>query len=147
MHDLLGLMPISRTRKLTPFLNWVFTRNGQCCRSTQECKEYKRERKLDDWWNMYYALTFLTKKPLRYSFYVLFKSQSILWSLILHGCESRCRLGRPEFLDSDLLCMIDSVYDTSYKNGISFAKEKTSKDKGELKRKKYRIKKWNNFLT
>ena len=102
-------------KKAYTLFKWLFfTRNGQCCRSTQECKEYKSERKLDDWWNMYYALTFLTKKPLRYSFYVLFKSQSILWSLILHGCESRCRLGRPEFLDSDLLCMIDSVYDTSF---------------------------------
>ena len=37
--------------------------------------------------------------------------------------------------------MIDSVYDTSYKNGISFAKEKTSKDKGRIKRKKNPIKK------
>ena len=37
--------------------------------------------------------------------------------------------------------MIDSVYDTSYKNGISFAKEKTSEDKGGIKRKKNPIKK------
>ena len=55
--------------------------------------------------------------------------------------NGRCCLGRPEFLDSDLLCVIDNVYDTSYKNGTSFAKEKTREDKGGIKRKKNPIKK------
>ena len=147
MHDLLGLMPISRTRKLTPFLKWVFTRNGQCCRSTQECKEYKSERKLDDWWNMCYALTFLTKKPLRYSFYVLFKSQSILWSLILHGCESRCRLGRPEFLDSDLLFAWLIVCMILVRNmELVLQKRKQAKTREELNGKSIGLTQWKSVL-
>ena len=40
--------------------------------------------------------------------------------------------------------MVDSVYDNSLMNSRSFAKEKTSKDKHGLKRKKRRINKWNN---
>ena len=40
--------------------------------------------------------------------------------------------------------MVDIVYDDSLKNSRSFAKEKTSKDKHGLKRKKRRINKWNN---
>ena len=38
--------------------------------------------------------------------------------------------------------MVDSVYETSKKYGINFAKESTSKDKGQLKRKTSPIKKW-----
>ena len=41
-------------------------------------------------------------------------------------------LGWPESLDSVLLCIVDSVYDASLKNCISFAKEWTSKDKEEF---------------
>ena len=53
----------------------------------------------------------------------------------------RLWLGWPEFLDSALLCMLDSVYKTSQNYGISFAKEKTSEDKGRFKRKnKIRLK-------
>ena len=34
--------------------------------------------------------------------------------------------------------MVDGVYETIQKYGISFAKESTSEDKGELKRKQVR---------
>ena len=49
--------------------------------------------------------------------------------------------GDRNFLDSALLCMVDSLFDTSQKYGISFTKEKTSEDKGGFKRKKSRVKK------
>ena len=38
------------------------------------------------------------------------------------------------------------MYDTSSEDGVSFAKELTSEDKGEFKMKKSRINKWNSIL-
>ena len=40
-------------------------------------------------------------------------------------------IGCPDFfLDSAVLCMVDSVPDTSKKYGVSFAKELASEEKG-----------------
>ena len=71
---------------------------------------------------------------------IFFPSQ-ILLKIILDGCPKL----KGSILSSALLCMVDIVYDNSKNYGISFAKEKTSENKGVCKRKTSWIKNWNSF--
>ena len=72
---------------------------------------------------------------------VIFFPSQILLKIILDGCPKL----KGSILSSALLCMVDIVYDNSKNYGISFAKEKTSENKGVCKRKTSWIKNWNSF--